>query len=278
MIEVYSSGLKILFEKDTVFSGGEVHIKLKNTPYDRHGVFHVRATLTSSEEVMKLLMVTDAIRRKFKPETMALMMLYVPYSRQDRVCDQGEALGARVFCDLINSLNYDKVYILSPHSDVVPSLLNNVHDITDSFEKKVLVELTAEGHYVLCAPDAGAEKRTMSFAKLAGKDMFTATKTRDVTTGRITDTRVNVPHGGLSGQTVVIYDDLCDYGGTFIELAKILKEDHSASRVVLVVAHGILKGGFGKISKHIDRVIVSDSFPFDKSNLHGVELTEIRMN
>ena len=277
MIKVYSGHLPLPIEKDMTFSGGEVHIKLSES-HHCNDVCFVHVSLTSSDEVMKLLMVTDAVRRMCKPKKMILRMLYVPYARQDRVCSQGEALGTRVFCDVINNLNYDEVYILSPHSDVVPALLNNVHDLTYLFEHKVQDLLEKEGHYVLCAPDAGAEKRTMSFAKLAGKDMFTATKTRDVTTGRITDTRVNVPHGGLSGQTVVIYDDLCDYGGTFIELAKILKEDHSASRVVLVVAHGILKGGFGKISKHIDRVIVSDSFPFDKSNLHGVELTEIRMN
>lgn len=277
MIKVYSGHLPLPIEKDMTFSGGEVHIKLSES-YHCNDVCHVHVSLTSSDEVMKLLMVTDAVRRMCKPKKMILRMLYVPYARQDRVCSQGEALGTRVFCDVINNLNYDEVYILSPHSDVVPALLNNVHDLTYLFEHKAQDLLEKEDRYILCAPDAGAEKRTRSFAKLVEKDMITASKTRDVYNGRITGVNVNTMKRSIFGQTVVIYDDLCDYGGTFIELARILKEEHGVSRVVLVVAHGILKGGFGKLSEHVDRVIVSNSFPFDNSKLHGVELDEIDLS
>ena len=55
-----------------------------------------------------------------------LVIPYFPYARQDRVCIEGEALGAAVMANFINNLDFAKVTIWDAHSEVSPALLNRV--------------------------------------------------------------------------------------------------------------------------------------------------------
>ena len=114
--------MDFIIDKRFNFSGGEVQVTVKKMTSD---VVYITANLRSSDDVMALLMATDALRRQGATR-IHLTMPYVPYARQDRVMNPGEALGIKVFCDLINAQNYSSVNILDPHSDVTPALLNNV--------------------------------------------------------------------------------------------------------------------------------------------------------
>lgn len=262
-MEIYFDGTRISLDKEFVFNGGEVQVRLQEVVQPA-GFVTIKVQLDSSDEVMKLLMVTDAIRREYGNVPITLEMLYVPYARQDRVCHPGEALSARVFCDLINSQGYHEVIVLMPHSDVTSALLDRAYDIKDIFNNNVMWNLRNEydDDYILCAPDAGAVKRVMEFAKFADKHMFTCEKVRNVDTGEITNMTVNADYENIKGQTVVIYDDLADGMGTFIGLAKTLKEAYDVSKVVLVVAHGIFSKGFDICEGYIDEIITSNSFDF----------------
>src|SRR5450830_1493747 len=109
------------------FAGGESQVVLPEAFIaDAESVTSVRinAWLKTADTVMQLLLLTDAVRRVMPNVPLHLNMPYVPYARQDRVCNPGEALSARVFCDLINAQNYATVMIADPHSDVVPALLD----------------------------------------------------------------------------------------------------------------------------------------------------------
>lgn len=243
--------------KSFVFSGGEVHVNIediKNTGY-------IYASITNSEELIKLLMVTDAYKRKFSI-TPELYLPYIPYARQDRVCNNGEALSIKVFSDLINSQNYPAVHVLDPHSDVSTALINNIR-VTDNtvLAKKVWDSLTSynKEDLYLVSPDAGALKKTHKVAKAIGydKEVIFCEKQRDTKTGDITGTKVYCDD--IEDNNFVLVDDICDGGRTFIEIAKVLKEK-GANRVILVVSHGIFSKGFDCIFKYIDEVYCTDSF------------------
>ena len=236
-----------------VFAGGEIHVRLPVLSTATHQVT-ITARLVDSATIMELLMTTDAIRRQCPDATISLVMKYIPYARQDRVCNEGEALAIKVFADLINSQNYKSVYVSDPHSDVASALINKVKikscvDILDAVGN--LHEYDA-----LVSPDAGAEKKTLAVARMKyGMRVVQASKVRDTKTGEILRTSVD----GDPPPRVLIVDDICDGGRTFIELAKVLKEK-GAITVDLYVTHGIFANGFDVLKEHIDHIYTTNSF------------------
>ena len=213
------------------FAGGETQVTFKNpsTSYADNSV-QIIAYITDGD-IMPLALLVDAIRRTIHNPVIKLHLPYLPYARQDRVMNSGESLAVKVFADMLNSLKLDSIVLDDCHSDVGLALVNNA---INASTLPNIVE--SKPSYTLVAPDSGALKKTFKYAKLLGiTDVVRADKLRDVTTGNITET---VVYGDVQGKEVLILDDICDGGRTFIELAKVLK-DNGAKRVTLYVTHGI---------------------------------------
>lgn len=249
----------------SVFPGGEVHVRIADDTDEISGAkVTIYANVYNSEDLIRLIMLTDAVRRKHA-RTVHLVLPYVPYARQDRVCNPGEAHGIRVFCDMINAQNYRSVTITDPHSDVVGALLNNVVIRTNySLVSNVYRshrDISA-GRAVLVSPDAGSQKKIYGISKyLGGVRIIKADKVRDIKTTEIVDTIVYADD--LTDKTCIIVDDICDGGRTFIELAKKLREKN-AKTVVLVVTHGIFSKGLEPFVGLIDEIYTSPSWPAPK--------------
>lgn len=228
-----------------IWAGGEVSVRLE-TCIDGNAT--IVAHIKNSDDIMELLMVRDAISR-VSHNDVSLIMPYFPYARQDRVCNAGEALSAKVMASLINSMNFKTVTIWDAHSDVVPALLDrciNIHQ--ESFVRNVPDIMTK----TLIAPDAGAAKKVKVCADSLRVKYLTAGKTRDPMTGEITGSHIEADH--ISGD-VLIVDDICDGGRTFNELAKVLrpKMDPGAD-LSLYVTHGIFSWGFIELGKHFSKI------------------------
>ena len=72
------------------FNGGEVQVKLKKIPADGIPLTLVSMPM-SSDDVMATLLAVDAIKRTCNPSRLTLNLMYLPYARQDRQCEKGEA-------------------------------------------------------------------------------------------------------------------------------------------------------------------------------------------
>lgn len=263
--------------KNWKFPAGEVGVRVLN-----HGsvssVKHIRinASITSSDEVMELFMLTDALRRKFYNAEISLALGYVPYGRQDRVCEEGDSLSIAVFANLINSQNYAHVYICDPHSDVTPALFKNVvvDSQADIFEDKFDYIFDWENdNRVLVAPDAGAAKKAAVIAT-GGKfsDVLYAVKSRDMATGEITKLTLT---GDVSGKDVVVVDDIGDGMGTFVQLGKLIKEQNPKS-MTLIITHGIFSKGHKVVTDIYDKVYTTNTYHQDRVGLiDGVEYVQL---
>jgi ribose-phosphate pyrophosphokinase len=254
---VYSYSFHEITLNTFTFPGGEVGVKISDLPTCRDEV-NITCSLVNSDDVMKLLMLTDALRRAGYSK-IRLIMYYVPYARQDRVMTSGESLSIKVFADLINSQNYLSVVILDPHSEVVSALLDRVSILDSSiYMRKVFVALRSE-NFILVSPDLGASKKIGTLAKNMGYtgEIIQALKTRDPATGIISgvETIQEVP----KGSNLLIVDDICDGGATFIQLAKMLKSK-GAGKVYLSVTHGIFSKGEDCLKGYIDGVYCTNSF------------------
>jgi ribose-phosphate pyrophosphokinase len=244
------------------FPGGEPHIEI----LEPHAVTGKRALIEArvgdSEDFMMTLALTDAVKR-CEPNGVSLFMPYFPGARQDRE-EYGFALTAKVYADIINAQNYDRVLVLDPHSPVTPALLNNVVSVPHTalvksffFKTNETVQLTG-----LICPDAGAERRTIALAKdFGGLPVIFARKHRDALTGKLSGFSVDrIENPG----TYLIADDICDGGGTFIGLAEEIRNHSSVGkscRLLLWTTHGIYSKGFDELAKHFHWIGCSDSFP-----------------
>ncbi len=251
---IYINDLQI---QSLIFPAGECHVRVFQemvTP-----ITALKAWLHNAEDIMTLLLSVDAIRRLSPVSSIHLTIPYFPYARQDRVCNLGEALSVKIMADLINNLSCDRILIIDPHSDVTPALLNNCRVITqaDIFADSVLKTELIRDNWALIAPDAGAEKKVLKVAQRLGlTDIFCANKIRDTKTGKITATTF---HDDVKDRKVLIVDDICDGGKTFIELGKLLREKQ-AKTINLYVTHGIFSKGLQPLKPYFDHIYCYHTF------------------
>jgi len=194
--------------------------------------------------------------------------LYIPYcigGRSDRKFQEGGINYIKqVIAPIINSQNFGEVRIMDPHSDVLEACINNFVKISnDDLVLKALKSILNSDNTLnkicLVSPDAGAYKKIFDVAMKFGIDkIITATKVRDVKTGKILHTEIPTldQHNDLK---YVIVDDICDGGRTFIELAKAIHVSRPTAETYLVVTHGIFSAGFDSLVQHLDGIYTTNS-------------------
>ncbi|WP_298509617.1 ribose-phosphate diphosphokinase [uncultured Kordia sp.] len=245
-------GTSIDFEMFT-FSGGEPHIKIKEAIND---AVTITQRITSFNDLGMILVATDALRRMNVKE-ISLFIPYFPAARQDRVMIPGEALSVKIYADIINSQNYEKVSVFDPHSEVTPALVNNV-EVIDNHEYVKQCLQTIKEEIVLISPDGGALKKIYKLsAYLGGIEVIECSKKRDVKTGALSG--FTVYSDDLKGKTGVVVDDICDGGGTFLGLGKALQEKNVGD-VHLIVSHGIFNKGFEALESIYKTIFTTNSF------------------
>jgi ribose-phosphate pyrophosphokinase len=239
------------------FPGGEPHIriieeekwKIKDETYTYNykikedGEVTITHRVNSFNDLGLLLVTVDALKR-LGVKSISCFIGYFPGARQDRVCNEGEALTAKVYADIINSCGFDRVTIFDPHSDVIFALINNVkiinnHKFVENCIASIYKGNTAfESNMLLVSPDAGANKKIKDLCIYLGyqeNPLIKCDKTRNTITGEIIG--FEVYSDNLKGRDCIIVDDICSNGGTFMGLADELKKKN-AGDLYLIVSHG----------------------------------------
>jgi ribose-phosphate pyrophosphokinase len=270
---------KILPYQSWNFPGGEVgcrftaidDLSADNMP--SHAT--IFAQIRSSDGIMELLLATDAFRRLYPAVPLTLMCPYLPYARQDRVCEPGDSLSLKVMGDLINLQQYNQVLVLDPHSEEGYKYIKNLRTIP--FTHALLYALhnskyadklrsgSIYGGLKIISPDQGAIGRAEEAAAvLKTKVAGIGIKHRDSATGDITSISMRpilrsiIPVGDdtniFEDQDLLLVDDICDGGRTFIELEKVLRP-YKPRTISLYTSHGIYSEGMEQLQKAFDHVM-----------------------
>ena len=192
-----------------------------------------------------------------------LFIYYMPYSRMDR-SENNSPFTLKYVANFINSLSFDGVFVIEPHSNVTPALLNNVCSwyINEELVKEAikLANLDMSIDYIMY-PDAGAASR---YKNLKYPNVIIGNKTRDFVTGEIKGLQLigDIKEGS---KKVLILDDLSSYGGTFVHSSKALKEQ-GFEEVYLLVAHAENSIFKGELFNHINKVFTTDSILTEQSH------------
>lgn len=246
--------------KAFTFPGGERHVTVEPQAIGSHAT---TAILRSSDDILDLALAAEILSRS--PRMPELIMPYIPYARQDRATTGNSAFSLKAFATILNGLNFPKVHVYEPHSDVAPALISNcvIHHC-DAAVAEYLWELQDLGlqDILLFAPDAGAEKRVSRVHKnVSGErsvlgEVGQAIKHRNPSTGWV---EVSFVTPNVNGRNVLVVDDICDGGATFNQLAPALK-DAGAKSLHLFVAHGIFSKGIDELRTHYQTIATTDSF------------------
>ena len=162
-----------------------------------------------------------------------LYLPYIPNARQDRVKSEEDIFTLKYFAEIINSLKFERVFVLDPHSSVSEALINNIIVVSPKeFINKTLDNIGTD-NLMMFYPDEGAMKR---YSGMIEMEYAFGIKKRDWATGKIEGLDVAGSIDKIKDSRILIVDDICSKGGTFYHSAKKLKE-FGAKEIYLYVTH-----------------------------------------
>lgn len=247
MIKVFNDTQRVDVPFERIqFPAGECHVRMDAGHFIRSRdniiifwYYNSNDLKNPMQEVFELAMLVDIIRINFSSVSVSLHVDYFPFGRQDRRTSKDDAFSLKVCTDFIKTIRFDRIAIMDPHSDVLPALLPNAVIVN---QEEIIRDIVA--HYRpdgIVAPDAGAIKKASKVAAKYKVPLYVAEKTRNPVDGSITGTKIDLPHD-FSGRLLVC-DDICDGGYTFIKLAEVIKASRPDTKLDLYVTHGLFTKG-----------------------------------
>lgn len=238
------------------FPGGEMHVRLTNAQLKFKFPATLRADLRTSDDVMAMLLTVDAIKRTDPDKDINLLCPYLPYARQDRVCNPGEAISVEVMSHLINSCAFKSVTLWDCHSHVGIEAIERCENMgADLFLKGIPYDKDT----MFIAPDAGAADRVRNIGATCNASVLYATKHRDSASGALSRPTIDWGTEFDGSQPLLIVDDICDGGRTFIQLLDKIRETTSTP-VSLYVTHGIFSNGLEELSQWFTKIYCANIF------------------
>lgn len=279
MIEIYSEFLSDRYILETFGSSmpdGAPHCDISQINHSKVSIF---ARITDFQEFGKLLCVLDALnRKKIKYD---LHFRYIP-TRQDRE-QPNFPFTVEIYAKTISLFSRaDTTSLYCPHGrslEVFRKFIPNVIDFTgDSFWVDSIQNFKPNAVVI---PDKGAAETILPYIckHIPYVNFILCEKTRDSVTGKLSNPII---HGDVTGKRLLIVDDICDGGGTFIQLADELKSK-GASTLGLAVVHGIFSKGYKELNKRFETIYTTNSFRANPDfcievadDSHKVKMTYIR--
>ena len=241
------------------FSDGEVSVEIMENVRGRE-VFIVQSTLPPADNLMELLLMTDACRRASAKRVTAVVP-YFGYARQDRRPRATRvAIGAKLVANMIARAGVDRVVTVDLHADQIQGFFDIPVD--NVYASPVLLGDAWKQKYermIVVSPDVGGVVRARALAKrLDDADLAIIDKRRP----RPNESKVMNIIGEVKGRSCVLVDDMVDTAGTLCQAAKALK-DEGAVKVVAYITHPVLSGkAIERISvSELDELVVTDTLP-----------------
>ena len=247
------------------FPNGELNllnlnVAVKNASVTRGEYFHtITMKYVDDKDLMTLYFVKKFLDSATNGERVELLISYMPYSRMDRAETPETPFMLKYVTDFINNLEFYKVEVYEPHSQVTVDLLNYVIPIYANEylidEVKELEHFDDELDYIVF-PDDGARQRYTG--KIESNNILIGHKTRDFESGKITGLNIAGDGNIKEGARAIIVDDLSSFGRTFNEASKRLRE-LGFERVVLLVFHAENSIFKGELFNHLDHIYTTNS-------------------
>ena len=202
-----------------------------------------------------------------KAGSFSLHAPYLPFARQDKEVSNGQTFALHSFSRMLNNIGFDFVTSVDVHNPVMTKgLVNNFKNITvDDIHCELIAKLKPD--YIVF-PDTGAKAR-YTFVK--GEPHITFEKERDQATGQIIGHRLVTGESAteaLHGKKLLIVDDICDGGATFLSIAKTISSRYKSCKLDLFVTHGLFSKGREVLEKAGITLHTTNSLPRNPEGIH----------
>lgn len=244
------------------FSEGEIRVKIEDNVRGKD-VFIIQPTCPPvNDNLMELLIMTDAIRRSSAKRITAVMP-YFGYARQDRKDMPRVPITAKLVANILTASGASRVLTIDLHAsqiqgffDIPLDHLFAVKVLMGYFQKKKIKNL------VVVSPDVGGIKMARAYAKRIGAGLAIVDKRRLDDK----DTEVMNILGEVRGKNAVLVDDMVATAGSLVEAAQALK-DAGAKDIYAAVTHPVLSGpALDRIKKSVlKELLVTNTIPVDAS-------------
>jgi ribose-phosphate pyrophosphokinase len=258
------------------FSDGEVSVEIMENVRGRD-VFIVQPTLPPADNLMELLLMTDACRRASAKRVTAVVP-YFGYARQDRRPRATRvAIAAKLVANMIARAGVDRLLTVDLHADQIQGFFDIPVD--NVYASPVLLGDAWKQKYermIVVSPDVGGVVRARALAKrLDDADLAIIDKRRP----RPNESKVMNIIGEVRGRSCVLVDDMVDTAGTLCQAAKALK-DEGAVKVVAYITHPVLSGkAIERISTSmLDELVVTDTLPLSAAAKECAKIRQLSVS
>ncbi len=221
-------------------------------------VFVVQSTsFPANDHLMELLITIDALKRG-SSKSIAALMPYYGYARQDRKSGPRSPISAKLVANLISIAGANRALMVDLHAGQIQGFFDIptdnlfaapvfIDDIKKKFESK---------NTVIVSPDVGGVVRARAIAKRVDCDLAIIDKRRE----KASVSEVMNVIGEVSKKDCILIDDICDTAGTLTNAANALKNKNAKS-VYAYITHGVLSDpAIERINNSpIDKMIITDS-------------------
>jgi ribose-phosphate pyrophosphokinase len=240
----------------TRFKDGEIRVRIGETVRGVEVFIVQPLNNPSSENLMELLIMIDAMKRASAKEVCAVIPYYA-YARQDRKTQPRDAIAAKLVANLITAAGADRVVTLDLHAgqiqgffDIPVDNLRAMPIIYDYIQKKELEDV------IVVSPDVGGVVRARELADRLHCAIAIVDKRRP---------RPNVAEvmniiGDVEGKTAVFIDDMIDTAGTIVNAAEAILA-RGAKEVYACSSHAVFSDPAVErlANSPLKEIIVTDS-------------------
>ena len=202
------------------FADGEILVEVGESVRGKH-VYIVQSTSGPvNDNLMELLILTDALKRASAREITAVIPYY-GYARQDRKAKARQPITSKLVADMLTAAGVHRVVTIDLHAAQIQGFFNTPIDdmtalpILGSYFKSLNLE-----DVCVVSPDHGGAVRARKLANALHSEIAIIDKRRP---------RPNVAEvmgiiGDVEGKNCIIVDDMIDTGGTIVAGINVLKE------------------------------------------------------
>jgi len=250
------------------FSDGEIQ-PFYNESVRGSDVFLIQSTNQPTDNLMELLLMVDAAKRA-SAHYITAVVPYFGFARQDRKDKPRVAIGARMIANILTAAGIHRIMTMDLHAAQIQGFFDIPVDHLDASVIFVpYIKSLNLPNLTIASPDMGGSYRARTFAKYFNAEVVICDKTRK----RANEIESMSIIGDVTGQDIVLIDDICDTAGTLSKAASLIMEK-GANSVRAVCTHPVLSGkAYETIANSaLTELIVTDTIPLKHQDCEKIKV------
>lgn len=254
--------LPICASKIKRFSDGETMVEIDENVRGKD-VFVIQSTCPPvNDNLMELLILMDALKRA-SANTIAAVIPYYGYARQDRKVAPRAPISAKLVANLITIAGATRVLTIDLHAGQIQGFFDIPVD--NLYATPVFIDYLKDfkdKNIVMVSPDAGGVERARAYAKRLNAGLAIIDKRRE----KPNQSEVMNIIGDVKDKIAILVDDMIDTAGSLCNSATAVA-NNGAKKIYAIATHPVFSGpAIERIDKsQIDEVIVTDTIPLSEN-------------